>query len=196
MNKTRIIILVSFALVFAAGAAVGLLVARSAQPPRRGSWLAHEFDLTPEQQEQMRKIWSEVMSSARRNGRERRQALRTERDKAVQALLSEEQKVQYEEVMQEYSRKLRGHDQATVRAGKVPGRVMNMEPFSKGVELCLVGRLLPSSSLWGSSAPSGLAAHFLRREDRKFREDRKPRPGARGADGLTRSRCGSEWSIE
>ncbi len=102
MTKTKVIVLVSFLAAFAAGTAVGLLVGRSAQTPRQRSWLSRELGLTPEQRDQMREIWSEFMRAA---GGHRR-ALQEERDQAVQALFTEEQKAQYEELMQEYSRKL------------------------------------------------------------------------------------------
>ena len=105
MTKTKLIMLVCFLVAFAAGTAVGFLAGRSAKAPRHRSSLSRELDLTAQQREQMRKVWSELMSSARRDGREHRQALRTERDEAVQALLTEEQKERYEEVMREYSRK-------------------------------------------------------------------------------------------
>ncbi len=105
MTKTKLIMLICFLVAFAAGTAVGVLVGRSARAPRHRSRLSRELDLTGPQREQMRKIWFELMSSARRDERGRRQALRTERDEAVQGLLVEEQREQYEKVMQDYSRK-------------------------------------------------------------------------------------------
>ena len=97
----------SFAVVFAAGVAVGLLLPRSARPRHRGSWLARELDLTPEQKEQMRKIWSEPdQRSSMRGDLERRRALREARDEAMRALLTEEQKARHDALVQEYEQKL------------------------------------------------------------------------------------------
>lgn len=106
MNKTRTMVLVCFLVAFAAGTAVGLLIGRSRRGPRDRSRLTRELNLTPAQRKQMRKIWSDVMSAGWRQRRERSDALQKERDEAVKALLSEEQKAQYEEVMQGYSRKI------------------------------------------------------------------------------------------
>ena len=97
---------ICFVLALAAGVCVGLLAGRSASGPRRGSLLSRELDLTREQREQMRQIWSEVMRATGERQRERRHALREEREKAVQALLTDEQKPQYEQLMEEYARRL------------------------------------------------------------------------------------------
>ena len=106
MTKARVMMLACFLVAFAAGTALGLLVGRPALAPHSRSRLSRELDLTPQQREQMRQIWSDVMRSAPQDEYERRQALRTQRDEAIQALLAEEQKPRYEEVMQEYSRKV------------------------------------------------------------------------------------------
>jgi len=102
-NKT--ILIVSFVLVFAAGAAVGVVAARRFRPPQPPSWLASELDLTPEQRERMHQIWSETMRSGFRQEGERRAAMMQERDEAIQALLSEEQRAKYEAIQQDYTRK-------------------------------------------------------------------------------------------
>jgi len=105
MTKTRIMIVVCFLLAFGAGVAVGILTGGSPRRPRRGSWITHELNLTPTQREEMRKIWSELMGDSRRGQREQRKRLEQERNEAVKALLSPEQKLQYEELMAKYARK-------------------------------------------------------------------------------------------
>lgn len=107
MTRTRIALLLSFALVFAAGATLGRLTARTKHPPRRGSWLTEELDLSPQQQEQMRAIWSDVMGQVHRTHGEQRGMLATERDEALRQLLTDEQRQRYEQVLDEYERKLR-----------------------------------------------------------------------------------------
>ena len=106
MTKTKIILLVSFVLTAAAGAAVGMLVSwpKPRRPHRPG--LAEELGLSAEQQQKMRKIWSEVMGLPGRHRGEERRALAQERDEAIVALLTDEQLPGYKEIVREYERKL------------------------------------------------------------------------------------------
>ena len=60
--------------------------------PRGRSWITRELDLTAEQREQMREIWSGVMGASRQQQRDRRRAIREERDQAMQNLFSEDRK--------------------------------------------------------------------------------------------------------
>jgi Spy/CpxP family protein refolding chaperone len=108
VTKTKVILLVSFAVVFAAGAAMGRLLAPQERERRRGFGPAEELGLTPEQGEQMRAIWSEVFSRLRKEHGNRRQELARERGEAVRELLTEEQREQYDGVFEEYERELRG----------------------------------------------------------------------------------------
>ena len=106
MTKTKMILIVSFLVTAAAGIGVGMLVSWPNPRYARRSRLARELNLSSEQQEQMRKIWSEVRGF--RGGRtgENRRALTQERDKAMIALLSEEQLSRHQQIVQEYERKL------------------------------------------------------------------------------------------
>jgi Spy/CpxP family protein refolding chaperone len=112
VNKVRLIILVGFALAFAAGASVGMLAAsggrrRPSQRPGAGRQLAKELGLTTEQQAQMRKIWSEAMGGqARQQWRDRRTALYRQRTEAIEALLTDEQQARYEEILAEHAREM------------------------------------------------------------------------------------------
>lgn len=105
MTKAKTMVCICFVLAFAAGVCVGLLVSRSASGPRSGSWLSRELDLTREQREQMRQIWSEVMRASGERQRERRDTLQKERDEAISALLTNEQEREYEQLMEQYARK-------------------------------------------------------------------------------------------
>jgi len=98
--------LAAFVLAFAAGVAAGFLAGRPR--PKQGSWLSAELALTPAQEEQMRKIWSEVMSGGRREQFERRAALDKERDEAIRNLLPEESLAAYEALLQEHAQKVAG----------------------------------------------------------------------------------------
>ena len=105
MTKFKAVILVCFCLAFLAGVSTGLLWTRMSAKPRGRSWITRELDLTVEQREQMREIWSGVMGARRQQQREQRRAIREEREVAIQNLFSEEQKAQYEEAMRLYEEK-------------------------------------------------------------------------------------------
>ena len=105
MTKIKAILVVSFLVTFAAGTASGLLYASLDRHPRGPSWLATEMNLTSAQQEQMHSIWSEVMGSMMKERAEQREALKQERDQAITALLTEEQRSRYEAILQDYARK-------------------------------------------------------------------------------------------
>ena len=106
MSRAKVMMLACFLVAFAAGTTLGLLVGRSSRGHGRRSRLSRELGLTPGQREQMRKIWSDVMSSSSGPQRESRQSLREERDEAVRALLTEERKSKYDKVMEEYQQKV------------------------------------------------------------------------------------------
>ncbi len=111
MNRIMLILIVGFAVAFAAGGSVGMLVAPAApSPPAHGGpgpgfGLRHELGLTDQQRDQMRRIWSEVMEGQDRSSHERKRALWEQRNERVRALLTDEQRPQYDEILTE-------HDQA------------------------------------------------------------------------------------
>jgi Spy/CpxP family protein refolding chaperone len=114
-------------LVFVAGTLLGVLIVKLGHPPRPRSWLVTELNLTRDQQDQMQKIWSETMESAFRQQEERRAALAKERDQAIAALLSADQRSKYEAVRQDYARKMeelsadrkRAFDEAVARTKRI-----------------------------------------------------------------------------
>jgi len=104
MSKTtRWIVLGCFLAAFVAGVAAGVALFPPPPPPPPGSWLTHELDLTPEQRTRMRQIWSGVMRGPRHS---ERQAMEKEKDEAVRALLTDEQKARYEEVAKGFAARL------------------------------------------------------------------------------------------
>ncbi len=93
---------------FAAGLAVGLrpravTPAPTTRPSRHGGWLAAELKLTPEQQEQMEKIWSETAFRGRHDREEQRRELARRRDQAIADLIRPEDKPKYEQALKAYS---------------------------------------------------------------------------------------------
>lgn len=138
MTKTKMILLGSFLLAFAAGTALGLLVSRPDRPAHGRSPLA-ELNLTPAQREQMKKIWTETHGAASKPQGEARSAAAQRREQAIQALLSDEQKARYDAIQQEYSRKLEELSQERKKASDAAvercKRLMSPEQAAKYDEL-------------------------------------------------------------
>jgi Spy/CpxP family protein refolding chaperone len=105
MTKTRLLIVVCFLVAFAAGISGGLAFSRRPRERPRPPLLVEQLDLTAEQAEQARDIWSETREALRADMAGRRDALQQERDDAIRALLTEEQRVRYEQVMADYRSK-------------------------------------------------------------------------------------------
>jgi len=116
MTRTKVVLIVSFLLVFAAGTALGVLITRFRTSHRHRSWLTAELKLTPDQQDQIRKIWSETMRSGFGKQSDRRKAAAQERNQATLSLLSEDQRSRYDAIQQEYGRKIEELSQERKRA--------------------------------------------------------------------------------
>jgi hypothetical protein len=103
VTKARVLVLVSFGLVFGAGIAVGMLV--GPRPPRRrdpGSWLSRELGLSAAQREQMQEIWSGAMGLAPAGGPGQRGTPMGERQRRVRDLLTETQLLEYEQIQSDF----------------------------------------------------------------------------------------------
>ena len=103
MTKTKLVMLLCFIAALAAGVAAGMAFSRFSRRPHPRP---DPLNLTPPQREQMRQIWSSVESTSRTQHRERMDALRKEREDAVRALLTDEQKAQYGAVLQAHDQKM------------------------------------------------------------------------------------------
>jgi Spy/CpxP family protein refolding chaperone len=113
---TKIIVIIGFMVSFAAGLVVGISAHRPPLMPTMppgprpdrgpGGWLTRELKLNPDQQEQMRQIWSEVAHRGGREQDERRAQLRRERDEAIAALIHPEDLGAYDQVLKHYSDQL------------------------------------------------------------------------------------------
>ena len=88
-RTTKVILAVTLVLVFAAGAVVGMVRQRvviGTHPPApRGSFLTKELNLTPDQQEQMRRIWSDLGPASGRDREywDKRREFQRQRDDAI-----------------------------------------------------------------------------------------------------------------
>ena len=90
-------------LAFAAGVSMGLFLSRPghAAPPGRQSYLESELKLTPEQRDQMRKIWSEATgATSRQQQAERRAQLAAELDKKIATILPPDRLAEYQAAQQ------------------------------------------------------------------------------------------------
>ena len=97
-------------LVLCAGVVLGRLSARLAvetPPSPQGhppSWLQDQLGLSTDQRQQMDAIWAEVKQQMATD-RDRRREFDHERDEAIQNLLSDQQKLVYQEIYNEYHTK-------------------------------------------------------------------------------------------
>lgn len=111
---TRLIVITGFIVAFLAGLMAG--VAWKGNPVvtspgdslrpndrnnERGSWIAQQLSLTPEQQKQMREIWSEVTRRGGREMRERRAQIRREQEEAIARLVRDEDKAAYQKIIED-----------------------------------------------------------------------------------------------
>ena len=109
--KSRIVIIafaVAAVLSLAAGLAGGMLLARLPQTASSGPTTSaihdqslRELNLSPAQQQQMRDIWEKVQKSAQDSYRDARRC-ESERDRKLEALLTDEQKKEFGKITQDY----------------------------------------------------------------------------------------------
>jgi Spy/CpxP family protein refolding chaperone len=120
---TRFIVIFGFAISFAAGLVVGMgkqwnppAEAGSPSPTTHPSGPPHGFlpaalNLTPDQQDKMKKIWQDEAERGRHEQFDRRNQCRKERDDAILSLLSPQQKTQYDDIQKTYREKNDAIDQ-------------------------------------------------------------------------------------
>src|SRR5687767_3855756 len=103
---TKLVVIIGFCVAFAAGLTVGLSRHRQQVEPdqpattapttrhghRGSSFLATELNLTPQQQEQLKEIWSRMARGGRSEHEQRRQELRDKRDADIESIIRPEDK--------------------------------------------------------------------------------------------------------
>jgi Spy/CpxP family protein refolding chaperone len=141
MSESKVLLLAGFLLTLAAGAVGGMLTHRlssdvSVPTAEQRSPLSQALDLTPEQATQMRLIWEDVRSTANdclTSG----QALSREREKAMESLLSPDQRVEYDRIKTDYNAKidaLKVRREQTFQKAVEQTRSMLTEPQRKKYE--------------------------------------------------------------
>lgn len=103
MNQLKAVILLGFALMFAAGLAVGRSRTPAAQPPASDDAFGHlreQLNLSPAQHEQIQKIWRDARSHADTLAHQIHDADHN-RDDAIKQLLTPEQRQAFDKIQQE-----------------------------------------------------------------------------------------------
>jgi Spy/CpxP family protein refolding chaperone len=114
---TKLVVIFGFLVAFAAGVIVGssrqqlqqqqvtTSAAQTTAPatrPNRESELNALLNLRPEQQQALKKIWSEIADRGRKEHDERRRELRRQRDEKIAALFSPADKAKFDQVHKDY----------------------------------------------------------------------------------------------
>src|SRR3954471_4974795 len=115
ISKTRITLVAAFVLALGGGVVLGLAAGRRPVPaavpppatqPGEHSWLADQLNLTTDQREQMKDIWSSLLQGPAQANRDHRRQIEKERDEALVSLLTPEQRVEYDRRMAGYTAQL------------------------------------------------------------------------------------------
>jgi Spy/CpxP family protein refolding chaperone len=105
MTKAKLILVIAFAVTLLAGGAVGF----TARSTMHHSPMPHnhlpDLNLTADQKGKMDDIWSAVRDFHETQS-DQRKAFQKQREDAVHAILTEEQKVKYDEVLKDYQGKM------------------------------------------------------------------------------------------
>lgn len=140
--KKKIVLLgiLAFVLTLAAGTLMGVgLMSRSGAGHHGPSWLATQLNLTAQQQEQMREIWSQAMQHNEPGAGDRRHMLQKERDDAMVRLIPAEQKAAYDKIQADYAAKVdamnRDRSKAYQDAVEKTKAILNEEQRQKYDEL-------------------------------------------------------------
>jgi len=103
MTRIRLALIVGFALTFAAGASVGVVAslpekAVGGRTDHRAHF-AEQLGLTAEQRSEMHRIWGETVMGRDREFRDAKRAIWQAKDEAVEGLLTEQQRGQYDAIL-------------------------------------------------------------------------------------------------
>jgi Spy/CpxP family protein refolding chaperone len=113
-GRSNLTLVTTFVLALGAGLVVGMAAGRrgaaghaspAAQPQSGHSRTAAELNLTPQQEQQVRGIWSDVSQGPLKTVNESRKAFQKERDDAINRLFTSEQKAEYDRIQAEYTAK-------------------------------------------------------------------------------------------
>lgn len=109
---TRLIVLVAVIVAFCAGAMVDRVARGPGSQPDRphggpASWIGSQLNLTADQQEKMKDIWSSVFHHGSGPGQyDKRQDLRHQQEVAIAALIHDDDKPAYDKIVADTKAKL------------------------------------------------------------------------------------------
>lgn len=108
MTKQILLTVFLFVVALTSGIFIGITIHRHGErPPEGRSRLTEELKLTADQQVQMRAIWQEVAPGpGRQQHSDKRRQLSKERDDAVAALFTPDQKAAYDKVIEHYNEQM------------------------------------------------------------------------------------------
>jgi Spy/CpxP family protein refolding chaperone len=110
IGKNLIILILAFAVVFAAGGVVENVRKRVEKPATPDSWLGSQLGLSQQQRDQMHKIFSDAMKNS--GGRtDQRHELQKQRDDAIRALVPANKQAMYDQVLADYAAQVSTMDQ-------------------------------------------------------------------------------------
>ena len=111
MSRLKLLLVITFVLVFIAGAVVGTTRRPAAPAPLATEGperqMAIDLGLTPQQQEQMKNVWSGIRD-LHRQADARRDQFEQERERSVRALLTPDQAARYDEIQNQYRTEMQG----------------------------------------------------------------------------------------
>ena len=105
MRRRETLLVMLTILAVGAGVVAGMVVSRLPAPAKAAtgqSALAQELQLSAQQSEEMRTIWEGVRDKVR-TGYESADRLNRQRDQAIQAMLTPEQKAQFEKLTRDFA---------------------------------------------------------------------------------------------
>jgi Spy/CpxP family protein refolding chaperone len=103
MSRTKVMLVVAFLLVCVAGGVVGMALDRRVRPAPTGDGPFASLDLTDAQAQQMKAIWSRLMKRPDEMY-QKHQQIDQQRNEAIRALLSPEQKLRYDQIQENHRR--------------------------------------------------------------------------------------------
>jgi Spy/CpxP family protein refolding chaperone len=114
MNRSQLIISLTFVGLFVAGGVSALVVDRYVsdavrpEPERRGprSFVGDKLDLTPDQHEKMREIWSNLREQQSALMSEGRRAIQQQRDEQLRSVLTAGQQKQFDDINANYEARM------------------------------------------------------------------------------------------
>ena len=149
MSKAKLILIAAFAVTLIAGGVAGYAIRSSAhhssRPPSDGGRRDPgarpprerfpDLKLTAEQSAKMDEIWTALRDSSTSRSRDQRQAFQKQREEAVRAILTEEQKIRYDAVLKDFADRIaelgKAREKAFQEAVEKTKAILNAEQQKK-----------------------------------------------------------------